>query len=314
MTLRRANFGRTVRSSLLDYTEFDVLISMNRKLNPDYTGPCIELFRVSDSAIQNFDWDGDNFPISEIESWAGGSDFHINAFYNMGIDTPVKYEWNTTRAILGVGGVVNVDSDGHVYAQGVLDNGYFTIYEAPRIAPQRGVLTSDLVYSTIVKTQSISAVRGLYCEQANSGQLYHCNVIIDTSASRFAYSRRPDQATSQARVWNTDLLQNTKLMYSCNIVPIDSTNNSNSYFYRDGVFRTISTSAVAYNLIYPVGNTIRKILFRSSNLVVGPTYQEQFYEFNLINFIDRRTPDDRIFMQALRVELQNEQNSYYQIY
>jgi len=313
MTLRRANFGRTVRSSLLDYTEFDVLISMNRKLNPDYTGPCIELFRVSDSAIQNFDWDGDNFPISDIEAWAAGSDIHINAFYNMGIDTPVKYTWDTARAILGVGGVVNVDSDGHVYAQGVSGNGYLTTFEAPTI-DQRGVLTSDLVYSTVLRTPAVSILRGLYCERGSSGQLFHCNILIDTRSNRQTYNRRADQATNQTRVWNADLTPNSKLIYSCDIFPIPATNNSQAYFYRNGGRFTINTSAVSYFLIYPVGNTLQKILFRSSNTTVGPAFDERFYELSLINFIDRRTADDANFMQALRVELQNEQNSYYQIY
>jgi hypothetical protein len=301
------------KGDVLDYSTFDILFSLNRKLNPGYTGFCIELFRVSDSVIANFDWDGNNFPVSEIETWAGSSDIHVNAFYNMGTDNAsIKYTWNTERSILGVGGVVNQDINGKVYAQGVTGNNYFNDFHAPAI-DGFGVLTNDLVYSFVVKTQNQVSWEAVFAERAITGNLYHCNVFSDTRTNRFAYQRRPNQAINQNRVWNEDLQQNTKLIISGRMGDNGAgTNNSSTLFYKNKVRKTISTAAVGTLANYPLGDTLRQHFMQSNIPSTGNPFTGEMYEF--VNISLKENPVDPVFCQELMDQVVDDQNLFYDIY
>jgi hypothetical protein len=292
----------------LDYNTYDLIISF-RQLNTDYVGPAIELFRVSDSTIQSFDFVDGELPISDIETWAAGSSFDVEKFYSQGTDPNNVYSFVTARVRLGVDGVMNLDG-GRPYVTNPGNAYYQTPFETPEI-DQKGILTNDLVYGTVIRTQNDVSLDGLFCERGSSGSLFHCNIFSDTRSNRLAYQRRSDQSTNQTRVWNIDLPQNTKFIYTSRFGAIPSTNSSDAYFYRDNVLRTISTSAVSDTNLYPSGNTLSRFLFRSSVASTGDIFNGQFFELVCKSYKNRPSITD---LALERIELNDDMNLYYGIY
>jgi hypothetical protein len=186
---KRGGGGTTV-------SNYTLAFSFSRRIDSDYAGNHLVIVRESDSAEQEFGFDGSGIlDTASISSWLGASVGTVKRLYNQGNHETIRWIENT------------VDNDRPVIYNGTnffIENGRYyadfspvNAFLASPIDVENSILDKDSFYTYILKTQSsATSIQATFTEHESSPNLINSvRLWSDRRSNRVFLSYQPQGTT-----------------------------------------------------------------------------------------------------------------------